>query len=117
MPRIRWDVFERALEGSLVVGAYDGESGEQIGYARAVTDYATFAWLADVFVVEEARGRGVAKSMIRALHEHPEMQTIRRWALATRDAQRVYEGLGYEYVPGGRWMQWVRPPETWQEPE
>lgn len=85
---------ERAIAGSLCVSAFDA-SGEQVGFARAVTDYASFAYLADVFVLPEHSGRGLARRMTQALIDHPEMSTIRRWMLATRDAHGVYEGCGF----------------------
>ncbi|MES2986763.1 MAG: GNAT family N-acetyltransferase [Pseudomonadota bacterium] len=93
---------ERAINGSFTVAAFaPDEAGkdEQIGFARLVTDYATFAYLADVFVLPAHRGRGVARAMIQALHDHPELQGLRRWALFTRDMQPVYASLGWEQYP------------------
>ena len=93
---------ERAIQGSLCIGAYEpDEEGkdEQIAFARLVTDYATFAYLADVFVLPAHRGKGVARAMIEALHDYPELQGLRRWALFTRDMQPVYASLGWEQYP------------------
>lgn len=87
------DTLERAIENSLCVGAYRG--GQQVGFARVVTDRATIAWLTDVVVDEAARGQGVARAMVRFLLEHPELQGLRRWGLTTRDAHGVYETLGF----------------------
>jgi GNAT superfamily N-acetyltransferase len=92
---ISLDVVERALAGSLCVGAYT-ETGAQVGFARAVTDRATFAWIADVFVLEPHRGRGVGRAMVRALVEHPAHAGVRRFVLATVDAHGVYSELGFE---------------------
>jgi GNAT superfamily N-acetyltransferase len=92
-PGIPRDTVARAIAGSLCVGAY--RDGAQVGFARLVTDRATFAWLADVFVLPEARGQGIARVMVQALMDHPEMQGLRRWLLATLDAHGVYAALGW----------------------
>jgi GNAT superfamily N-acetyltransferase len=96
-PGVPREVIERAVKHSLVVGAYLA-SGEQVGFARMVTDHATFGYLADVFVLEEHRGRGLSLAMTRALLELPEVQGYRRILLATRDAHGVYERCGFERV-------------------
>ena len=93
-PGIAREMLERAIAGSHVVGAYDSAGG-QIGFARLITDYATFAWLADVWVDEAARGRGVDRAMIRHLRADPTLQGLRRWMLVTRDAHTVYAGEGF----------------------
>jgi GNAT superfamily N-acetyltransferase len=90
-------VVARAVANSLCVGAYDDE--EQVGFARVVTDRATFAYLADVFVLEGHRERGLAQQMLEALEDHPELQGLRRWALFTRDMQPLYAKLGWEAYP------------------
>lgn len=91
------EVVARAVANSLCVGAYDDEA--QVGFARVVTDRATFAYLADVFVLEGHRGRGLAQQMLEALEDHPELQGLRRWALFTRDMQPLYAKLGWEAYP------------------
>lgn len=91
------NIVARAVANSLCVGAYDGE--EQVGFARVITDRATFAYLADVFVLEGHRGRGLAQQMLEALEDHPELQGLRRWALFTRDMQPLYAKLGWEAYP------------------
>jgi GNAT superfamily N-acetyltransferase len=90
-------VVARAVANSLCVGAYDDEV--QVGFARVITDRATFAYLADVFVLEGHRGRGLAQQMLEALEDHPELQGLRRWALFTRDMQPLYARLGWEAYP------------------
>ena len=115
-PRIRRDVVERALANSIVVGAYEKATGAQVGYARAVTDRATYGWLCDVFVLEPHRGQGLARLMARTLIDHPELQTIRRWALGTRDAHEVYRPLGFGPVDPARHMEFRLPAERWQAP-
>lgn len=127
--RIRLDVVRRAIESSLVavaIGPFDpsvphpqagaSEVGPIVGLARAVTDRATFAWLCDVFVQPGHRGQGLARRLIAELEAQPDMATLRRWCLATRDAHGLYERLGYEPVLPGRWMERKPPASVWQEP-
>jgi len=92
-PGIPRSLVERAIAGSHPLGAY--RDGEQIGFARAITDHATFAWLADVWVAEAARGQGVGRAMVRWFVEHPRFAGIRRIALSTWDAHGVYAELGF----------------------
>ena len=92
-PGIPRDVVERAIEHSVCVGAYAG--GVQVGFARVVTDFATFAYLADVFVLPEHRGLGIGKAMMRTLRQHPDLQGLRTWLLLTRDAHRLYRQFGF----------------------
>ncbi len=75
------ETVKRSIENSLNFGLYHGE--QQVGFARVVTDYATFAWLADVFVLEQYRGKGLGKWLIEVIISHPELQKFRRWVLAT----------------------------------
>ena len=102
---------ERAARGSsMVVGAYARDGGRQVGYLRVVSDRATFAWVADVFVDEAHRKRGLARAMTRFALDHPEHQGLRRWLLATRDAQSVYRELGFITLPQPeRWMVFLPP--------
>lgn len=102
-PGIPRDTVERAVAGSLCAGAY-AEDGSQIGFARIVTDRATFAYLADVIVEPHARGQGVGKALVRALMEHPDAQGLRRWVLATEDAHGVYEALGWKPIAHPEWF-------------
>jgi ribosomal protein S18 acetylase RimI-like enzyme len=106
-PGVAREKVERAAQhSSLVIGAYDTEQeGRQVGYVRIVSDRATFAYLCDVYVDEDYRGRGIARAMVRYALEHPEHQGLRRWMLATRDAHDVYRGLGFDSLPSPeRWM-------------
>jgi GNAT superfamily N-acetyltransferase len=86
-------VVERAIEHSLCFGLY--RAGRQIGFARVVTDRATFAYLADVFMLPEERGGGLSKWLIEAILRHPDLQGLRRWLLATRDAHGLYARFGF----------------------
>jgi GNAT superfamily N-acetyltransferase len=91
------ELVARAVDGSLNVGGYDA-SGAQVAYARAVTDRATFAWIADVFVLESRRGLGLGKFVVSTLLEHPELQGLRRLMLATADAHGLYRSYGFNDV-------------------
>lgn len=90
-------IVEKAVANSFCVGAFEDEA--QVAFARLITDRATFAYLADVFVLEEHRGQGLARQMLEALDSHPELQGLRRWALFTRDMQPLYARLGWEAYP------------------
>jgi GNAT superfamily N-acetyltransferase len=87
------EVVERSIRGSLCFGLY--REREQIGFARVITDRATFAYLADVFVLEAWRGRALAKFLMRCIREHADLQKLRRWMLATADAHGLYEQFGF----------------------
>lgn len=86
-------VVDRSIENSLCFGAFS--DGNQVGFGRVITDCATFAYIADVFVVPEHRGRGVARLLLRAMLEHPELQGLRRILLATVDAHGLYAKFGF----------------------
>ena len=86
-------VLERAVAGSLCFGLFEGHA--QKGFARVVTDRATFAYVCDVFVLEEERGRGLARWLMECVVEHPGLQGLRRWSLATRDAHGLYHKVGF----------------------
>jgi len=87
------EVVQRAIDNSLCFGLYEGE--RQIGFARVITDQATFAYLADVFIVASHRGRGHSKRLMTAVMAHPELQGLRRWMLMTRDAHGLYAQNGF----------------------
>lgn len=102
------DVVEKAVQRSLCFGMLDGD--EQVGFARMVTDGATFAWLCDVYVVESHRGRGLGDWLVATALEHPELQGLRRIVLATRDAHGLYARHGFETLPQPeRWMIVAKP--------
>jgi ribosomal protein S18 acetylase RimI-like enzyme len=109
-PGIPIGIVERALRHSLCFGAYESAGGTQVGLARVVTDYATFAYLCDVYVLEEHRGFGLAKRMMRELMAHPALRGARRVMLATRDAHGLYAGFGFlEAGAAKNLMELVRP--------
>jgi len=97
-------VVERSIRNSLCFGVY--HRNQQVGFARVVTDRSTFAYLADVFVLPEFRGRGLSKWMMRCFLAHPDVQGLRRWSLATRDAHKLYEQFGFRPLAA---------PELWME--
>ena len=87
------DVFIRSIEHALCFGLYKGD--RQAGFARVITDYATFGYLADVFVLQPHRGQGLSKWMMSVIRDHPDLQGFRRWMLATRDAHGLYAQFGF----------------------
>ncbi len=98
------ETVRRSLEHSVNFGLFEG--GRQLGFARVVTDRATFAYLADVFVLESHRGRGLAKWLMETVLDHPELQGLRRWILATRDAHGLYAKFGFTPLAApGRFME------------
>jgi GNAT superfamily N-acetyltransferase len=88
-------VVERGIGNSMVFGLYHEPTGKQAGFVRVVTDRATFAWVCDVFVLEPYRGRGLSKWLLETMLAHPELQGLRQWVLATRDAHTLYEQFGF----------------------
>lgn len=98
------DVVERSIENALCFGIYQGE--RQVGFARVVSDHATFAYLADVFIVEECRGRGISKWLMACIVAYPGLQGLRRWILATADAHGLYAQFGFKPLARPeRWME------------
>jgi GNAT superfamily N-acetyltransferase len=90
------EVVARSIEHSLCFGIY--ESGAQVGFARVVSDFATFAYVGDVFVVESHRGLGLSKWLMECIVQHPALQNLRRWILTTRDAHGLYSQFGFTPV-------------------
>jgi GNAT superfamily N-acetyltransferase len=88
------EVLERAVRNSLCIGVYDAQ-GAQVGVARFISDFATFAYVCDVYVLEEHRGRGLSKAMMAMASSHPKLQGLRRWTLVTADAHGLYKQFGF----------------------
>ena len=106
------EIVVRSIERSLCFGLFEGEAGRggtQIGFSRVVSDFATFAWLCDVFVLPAFRGRGLATWLIGTVVAHPDLQVQRGFVLATRDAHGLYAKFGWEPVDAGRFMRITRP--------
>lgn len=106
-PGIPRDVVARSIAGSLNMGVYDAD-GAMVAFARAVTDRATFAWLADVFVVPERRGLGLGKFVVSTLLDHPDLAGVRRLMLATADAHELYRSYGFTDLPDPQRMMIIR---------
>jgi GNAT superfamily N-acetyltransferase len=108
-------VVQRSINHSLCFGLY--HQGEQIGFARLITDKATFAYLADVFILPDYRGKGLSKWLLQNIHTHPELQGLRRWLLGTKDAHSLYAQFGWKAIPeelAARFMQ-VYYPDVYQK--
>ena len=88
---------ERSIQNSLCFGAY--HSGRQVGFGRVITDFAIFAYLADIFVAPEYQGRGIGKALVRAIMEEPRLQGLQVMLLRTRDAHGIYEQFGFRPLP------------------
>jgi GNAT superfamily N-acetyltransferase len=99
------ETVDRSLDhGSIGFGVY-APDGAMVGFARVVTDHATFGWLCDVFVIEEHRGRGLGKALMQAAVTHPDLRHLKRYLLATADAQGFYAQFGFEALDNPeRWM-------------
>jgi GNAT superfamily N-acetyltransferase len=87
------EVVVKSIEHSLCFGLFQGT--QQVGFGRVITDRATFAYLSDVFVIEQYRGRGLGKWLVQCMVEHPELQNLRRWLLGTADAHSLYRQYGF----------------------
>lgn len=113
-PGVSRAVVERAARHSLAFGVYHDGGGapRQVGYARVVTDRATFAYLADVFVLPEHRGRGLATWLVGTVLAHPDLQGLRRWLLATRDAHALYARAGFTPLAAPERFMERRPPPS-----
>lgn len=95
---------QTAIENSLCFGVYQGAN--QIGFARVISDFATFAYLGDVYILEEFRGRGLSKWLMETIINYPGLENLRRWVLATRDAHTLYEKFGFHALKfPTRWME------------
>ena len=107
-------VVEKSIRFSLSFGAF--QNGRQIGFARVVTDRATFGYLADVFVLPEHRGNGVSKLVVRAALDHPDLQGVRRFILATQDAQGLYAQFGFKPLAHPDRFMEIHRPDVYRNP-
>ena len=99
------ETIRKSIEHSLCFGLYNRE-GKQLGFGRVVTDFAVFAWILDVFILEEYRGKGLGKMLMEYIMVHPELQGLKRLGLGTHDAHGLYEKFGFKPL---------EKPETWME--
>jgi GNAT superfamily N-acetyltransferase len=102
------EVVDRSIENSIPFGAYRGD--EQVGFARVVTDRATFAWLADVFILPGERGSGLGKALVEFAVGHPDVRGVRRQLLATADAHGLYERFGFRPLERAQRFMVIEPP-------
>jgi GNAT superfamily N-acetyltransferase len=107
------DVVARSIENSLCFGVY--AEGKQVGFARVISDYATYAYIGDVFLIESLRGRGLGKWLIECVMRHPRLQGLRRWSLVTRDAHGLYSKLGFEPLKKPQNYMELHRPDVYQE--
>lgn len=105
---------QRSLEHAMCFGVFRGS--EQVGFARVITDRATFAYLADVFVLEAHRGRGLSKRLMTAILQHPDLQGLRRWMLGTRDAHGLYEQFGFTRLTNPERFMERHDPDVYETP-
>ena len=111
-PGIPLEIVERAIGSSLCFGAYHAR--EQIGFARIISDRASFAYLCDVFVLPSWRGRGVSKFLMQCVLAHPDLQNLRRWMLATADAHGLYAQFGFKAVARPERLMEIVEPDVYQ---
>jgi GNAT superfamily N-acetyltransferase len=109
------EVVARSVEHSLCFGVYDG-SGSQVGFARVVSDFATVAYLGDVFVLESHRGRGLSKWLMECVMQHAQLQGLRRWILLTRDAHGLYEKSGFAPLQAPERYMELHNPNVYEAP-
>ena len=101
---IPMEIVEKSVRTSLCFGLYDGRN--QVGYARIITDSATFAWLCDIYVEKSHRGQGLSKWLMECVMVHPDLKNLRRLCLATKDAHELYKQFGFEVTKTpGNWME------------
>jgi N-acetylglutamate synthase-like GNAT family acetyltransferase len=114
-PGVPRDVVARACANSMCAIARD-DKGRLIGFARLVTDKATFAWLCDVVVLSGRQGRGLGRALVRTFREHPDLQGLRRWLLGTKDAHGVYAPLGFQPLETPERFMQIRNPAPYGKP-
>ena len=107
------ETLQKAIDNSLVFGVYT-EAGSQVGFARLSTDKATFAYLADVFILEPYRGRGLSKLLVGNIINHPDLQGLRRMMLATRDAHGLYADFGFKPIENPDMLMQIWNPTVYQ---
>ena len=111
---ISLEIVRRSVENSLCFGLYDDSS--QIGLARVISDYATYAYVCDVYVLEAYRGQGLGKWLMHCVMAHPDLQGLRRWSLATRDAHGLYEQAGFTALSNPQGYMEIRHSDLYREP-
>ena len=108
------EIMRRAIQNSLCFGVYN-EQGEQVGFARVISDFATFGYLADVFILQAHRGQGLSKLLLTEIMSHPRLQNLRRFCLATADAHTLYQQFGFTPLTAPETMMEVRVADIYQQ--
>lgn len=111
-PGVPVATVQKSIEGSLCFGVF--HDGRQVGFARVITDKATFAYLADVFIIEEYRGKGLSKWLMEIITGHPDLQGLRRFLLATRDAHGLYRQFGFSVLPSAENLMQIHNPDVYK---
>jgi GNAT superfamily N-acetyltransferase len=111
--KIPLETVQRAMANSLCIGAYAAD-GHQVGLVRVISDFATFAYLCDVYVLEEHRNHGLSKAMLALAKAHPKLQGLRTWSLRTRDAHGLYERFGFKPVEHPESYMALRDPDVYK---
>ncbi|MCG8350842.1 MAG: GNAT family N-acetyltransferase, partial [Chloroflexales bacterium] len=106
------DIVQRSIEHSLSFGVY--RTAQQVGFVRVISDYATFAYVGDVFILDEHRGQGLSKWLMQVVTEHPDLQGLRMWLLATRDAHGLYAQSGFEPLSAPERFMVKRDPDVYK---
>jgi GNAT superfamily N-acetyltransferase len=109
------EVVARSMERALCFGIYDTR-GQQVGFARVISDFATIAYVGDVFVLETHRGRGLGKWLMQCITQHPALQNLRRWILTTRDAHGLYSQVGFAPVKAPERFMELHDPSVYETP-
>jgi N-acetylglutamate synthase-like GNAT family acetyltransferase len=107
-------VMQKAIDNSMCFGVYSAQN-EQIGFARVVTDNATFAYLADVFIIPDLQGNGLSKLLVKTIVEHPELQGLRRFLLATADAHGLYAQYGFKPIDNPALLMQINPENVYSK--
>jgi GNAT superfamily N-acetyltransferase len=109
------DVLQRSIDNALCFGVF--KDSQQVGFARVISDYATYAYIGDVFIIELHRGQGLAKQLMHAIMTHPRLQNLRRWSLVTRDAHALYEQFGFTQLANPERYMEIRNPDIYSRSE
>jgi GNAT superfamily N-acetyltransferase len=115
-PGIPRPVVETAVANSLCFGVYLESNHQQVGFARVISDFATFAYLSDVFILEQFQGQGFAKRLLSDIRAHPSLHGLRRWLLSTRDASGLYQQFGFTALAHPESLMEVYQPHIYKKP-
>lgn len=109
---VPFEIVRRSIQNALCFGVFNGD--RQVGFARVITDLATYAYIGDVFILTEHRGRGLGKLLMRAIMDHPELQNLRRWSLVTSDAHSLYAQFGFTSLANPDGYMELRNPDVYK---